>query len=1064
MKPPITQKMLVDWAGPEVLREAESLVSRGLVLEAAYDPPLIKGAVLWNNRSFKTSLKLLSNGMVESQCPCWTNVERGLICSHVIALALTLVKRATDPHRETKYQEEIRRASRLAAIKEEEYVKRLPPETPGAIPARLSITLGKDWMEECRRNLVSLTCEIEYQGKTMAIGETSRDIPFSFGKQDESILFVLEDISEGPARSSLAVTRADFLNVVNLHAGRSLMCRDGRPITVNSTKLTTFFKMDFNGQTGELILTAHTELPFLTSGSSPFYIVAGRNGWVYGADNLWSLQNVLPDPYHPLYEGSVTVARPDMIRFFQNELPAIAKHARVESDIALDLFTIEPATPRFRLRIQGSPASLAAILYALYDDVEIIACKPDPKGHFSIPDPNDLMRYTVRNPESEKKALALLNRTGLTGEAGDSLSHIVGSREVLNFLGTHIPMLRRQGWQIDMEGKIAPYLDSLDSVTPVVHVTESPGHNWFDIAFDFEDGKGQSLSSADIQIAIQKGEFFVKSGNRTLLIDSEAINSMRDIFSDCATEANREPGHFCMPNVYAPFVKASLDALDGVDVEDCPAWRMRAGQSNRTARIEPVPLEQPLDGILRPYQQDGVNWLRFLEAQGFAGLLADEMGLGKTLQTLAWLNLSRTDDQCRGKPALIVCPTSIVENWAEEAARFVPRMKVLTLSGPDRHDKWGDIAKIDIVVTSYALLRRDLDRYLEKEFSVMILDEAQHIKNRSTQNALAAKQIQAHHRLVLTGTPMENSVSDLWSIMDFLMPGYLGSHDSFRQNYELPIAREGIEADAAQTKLRRKLHPFLLRRLKTDVAKDLPPKIQRIAHCELTKDQKLVYNEFLESSRRRIGDMVAQRGFNKCRMEVLTVLMRLRQICCHLGLLDLPGLTPQYPSAKMDLFFELLDEAFDSGHRVLVFSQFVSMLTLLRGELESRGLTYCYLDGATKDRLKIVHQFNSTRSIPLFLISLKAGGTGLNLTGADMVIHFDPWWNPAVEDQATDRAYRIGQKRTVYSVKLITKGTVEEKVLALQKKKKDIIAATIESDEGVMQAMTWEDIQDILDL
>jgi SNF2 family DNA or RNA helicase len=300
--------------------------------------------------------------------------------------------------------------------------------------------------------------------------------------------------------------------------------------------------------------------------------------------------------------------------------------------------------------------------------------------------------------------------------------------------------------------------------------------------------------------------------------------------------------------------------------------------------------------------------------------------------------------------------------------------------------------------------------------------------------------------------------------MDFLMPGYLGSHDTFRHNYELPVSRSGLDADAAQAKLRRKLHPFLLRRLKTEVAKDLPPKIQRVAMCELTMDQKLVYNEFLEASRRRITTMVTQRGFNKCRMEILTILMRLRQACCHLGLLELSGIKPQYPSAKLDLFFELVDEALDSGHRILVFSQFVSMLTIIRKELETRVLAYCYLDGATRERMTVVHEFNSRRDIPLFLISLRAGGTGLNLTGADMVIHFDPWWNPAVEDQATDRAYRIGQKRTVYSVKLITKGTVEEKVLALQNRKKAVISATIESDEGTMQSLTWDDIQAILNL
>ncbi|MCF7849918.1 MAG: DEAD/DEAH box helicase, partial [Kiritimatiellales bacterium] len=477
-----------------------------------------------------------------------------------------------------------------------------------------------------------------------------------------------------------------------------------------------------------------------------------------------------------------------------------------------------------------------------------------------------------------------------------------------------------------------------------------------------------------------------------------------------------------------------------------------------------VELSANLNGTLRSYQKEGVNWLSFLEKRGFCGVLADEMGLGKTIQTLAWLQLNRQHEDARGKPTLIICPTSLVENWAEESAKFTPDLKVLTLHGTDRHEKWEDVENSDIIISSYALMRRDIKKHLEYKYAVVILDEAQHIKNRSTQNAVAAKKLKAEQRLVLTGTPIENSVADLWSIMDFLMPGYLGHHKAFREYYELPIANGGSDGDYAQSKLRRKLHPFLLRRMKKQVAKDLPPKIERIAPCTLTKDQQLVYTQLLEDAKRKISNIVAEQGFNKSRMEILTTLLRLRQTCCHIDLLKMEDVKSEFPSAKMDIFFELLDEALDSKHRVLVFSQFTSMLAILRKELEDRDLQYCYLDGSTKDRQEVVKEFNRNRDIPVFLMSLKAGGTGLNLTGADMVIHFDPWWNPAVEDQATDRAHRIGQKRTVYSVKLITKGTVEEKVLELQRRKKTIIDATLTTDEQVMQKLTWEDVQELLSL
>ena len=550
-----------------------------------------------------------------------------------------------------------------------------------------------------------------------------------------------------------------------------------------------------------------------------------------------------------------------------------------------------------------------------------------------------------------------------------------------------------------------------------------------------------------------------------MLIDRDAVESMRRVFQDCEAREGRAPGRFRLPAIYAPYVQSSLAALDGIDVEEPPDWRRRAALLNRDLRIAPEPLGA-LDPVLRPYQKEGVYWLRFLETSGFAGILADEMGLGKTLQTLAWLRLPRRKEAARGKPALIVGPTSLVENWAREAAQFTPELRCLVMSGSGRHDRWEEILRHDVVITSYALLRRDLDRYRELTFSAAILDEAQHIKNRATQNAVAACQIRAENRLVLTGTPVENSVADLWSILNFLMPGYLGAYDAFKADYEQPIAAGDREGEQAQQRLRRKLKPFLLRRLKRDVARDLPDKIQKTSFSALTPDQERIYTALLEQYRRKIGDLVSARGFERCRMEVLAILLRLRQACCHLELLppEIRGNTPaEAPSAKLDQFLEILDEAIDGGHRMLVFSQFVGMLKLLRRALDARGVAYCYLDGGTQERLAECQRFNLDRAIPVFLISLKAGGTGLNLTGADMVVHFDPWWNPAVEDQATDRAHRIGQKRTVCSIKLITEHTVEEKVLALQQRKQAVIQATVgTTDEAVMQSLTWADVQDLL--
>ncbi len=429
---------------------------------------------------------------------------------------------------------------------------------------------------------------------------------------------------------------------------------------------------------------------------------------------------------------------------------------------------------------------------------------------------------------------------------------------------------------------------------------------------------------------------------------------------------------------------------------------------------------------------------------------------------------TNNEDGRDARPTLVICPTSLVFNWAAEAAKFTPELRVLALSGPDRHADFARVPQSDLVITSYALIRRDAERYRGLEFDTVVLDEAQHIKNRQTQNAVAVKSIRSAHRLVLTGTPLENSVLDLWSLYDFLMPGYLGSAQDFRERYELPITKEKDTASIAR--LAKRVKPFLLRRLKRDVAKDLPAKLEQIAWCELTDEQAAVYKQLLSHTRKEVLEAVGEQGLAKSRMLVLTALLRLRQVCCDLRLLkpadqrgaDESAASATETSGKLQFFGELLDEIVDGGHRVLVFSQFTSMLALLREELAARELDHCYLDGSTKDRGAVVERFQGDEKVPVFLISLKAGGVGLNLTGADTVIHFDPWWNPAVEDQATDRAHRIGQTRVVTNYKLITRGTVEEKILNLQRKKREIIAATLTGEEAFTESLSWDEIQELL--
>ncbi len=1061
-----SQKLLKEWAGEAVFRDARLLYERGAVLDVAFDPPYLEGTLSFGNRSLKTRAKIDKDGTCDNLCPCRDSTERGIICAHVIALGMVMAKRReAEVARQTiKSGEELEKAARVAEVDEDAYLKRMVVASSHPERSEVTLVLDRDWASASQlAREVKLRCLIRKQGAVMPVDQIRRGETVALSKEDDALMFVLEDILEGPVPERFSVRAQDFANLLKLREGRMVHLDDGRHIQVGSTPLSSVLQVDMHRDSGELILALRTELPFMREGDAPVYVVQGKRGWVQGGGHFWPLEHVLPGPFQEIYAGPVRITRDAILRFFDVELPLIEREIVVVTDLHRDLFSVEPETPRFLLEIRGSQASLAATLQADYQGTQMIPGRANGAVAFAHPDPDDILRFTGRNIEAEKAALDRLGRIGFRGVAGDDLTSIVGTREVMNFLGRDWPALRREGWKINLQGPVAEFLEQVDFIAPVVKIAAAES-GFFDVGFQYEDVMGERWSAAEIQRALRMGEAFIERDDRTCLLDAGAISSMQEVFDDCASGDGDEPGTFKMSSIYASYVKSSLDALDGIDVETTPEWLEAARQQNREIKLEHVETHPLLEAKLRPYQQEGLNWLRFLEQGGYAGVLADEMGLGKTLQTLAWLQLERLEAEARDWPALIVCPTSLVDNWALEAARFTPNLRVLTLTGSDRHEKWDAVGAHDLVITSYALLRRDIEQYAELSFSVAILDEAQHIKNKATQNALAAKRLQARQRLVLTGTPIENGVADFWSIMDFLMPGYLGPHEKFRRNYELPISKGDDDAPMAQAKLRRKLSPFVLRRLKRDVATDLPPKIERVAFCGMTADQQGVYRALLESSRRRLTQLVGEQGFNKSRMEVLKTLLRLRQVCCHLDLLKDDQLQPQNPSAKLELFMELLNEAMDGGHRVLVFSQFVSMLSILRAELDRRGAQYCYLDGSTQDRMQVVHQFNTDRRIPVFLISLKAGGTGLNLTGADMVIHYDPWWNPAVEAQATDRAYRIGQKRTVYSVKLITRGTIEEKVLAMQERKQAVIDATLENDEQVMDKLSWEDVQELLEL
>ena len=482
--------------------------------------------------------------------------------------------------------------------------------------------------------------------------------------------------------------------------------------------------------------------------------------------------------------------------------------------------------------------------------------------------------------------------------------------------------------------------------------------------------------------------------------------------------------------------------------------RVQKGKPVKTVR-----LPNALARVVRPYQKHGIAWLYFLRSYRFAGILADDMGLGKTLQTLSVLSMERVVR----RPSIVVCPKTLLYNWKLEAEKFFPDLRVLIYDGTpqERGVLRKGMTRHDLLVVSYSTLKQDGDIFSKStlRFNYAVLDEAQFIKNHATKNAQAVKKLNADFRLALTGTPLENSVSELWSIYDFLMPGFLGSYEHFAKHFHRPIMDAGDRQ--ALEHLRRKVESFMLRRTKAEVLQELPPKIEQVSQCHLSEAQNVLYQQILAKVSGDVFAAVKDKGFQSAQIHILAGLTKLRQACNHPALLTKDKNFRAYESAKLDMCMELVDEVLESGRKVLIFSQFTQMLDIVSAALNDRNIPHAYLSGKTKNRQDVIHTFSNDPKIPVFLISLKAGGTGLNLTAADTVIIFDPWWNPSVENQAIDRTHRIGQTKTVNVYRLLTLGTIEEKIQALKQKKQRLFDAMVGESGDLFQKLTWDDVREL---
>jgi len=636
----------------------------------------------------------------------------------------------------------------------------------------------------------------------------------------------------------------------------------------------------------------------------------------------------------------------------------------------------------------------------------------------------------------------------------------------LDFVTDQLAALRTEGWRIEFDETFRLTPAELGNWYAQI---EPSGNDWFDLRLEVEiDGKRTDLIEILLAAirdrpdllsrttiagatASDKSVFLNLRDGRLLPVPLSRLQPLISILHDLLDES---PHVVRLPRLDAARLADLEDAVD-MNWQGGEALRKLGRRLSEFERVAPIAAPAQFHAQLRPYQEHGVAWLQFLREYELGGILADDMGLGKTVQALAHILIEKQAGRL-DRPALVIAPTSVIPNWKAEAARFTPQLRVHVSHGLKRKGTFDQITESDLVLTTYALLPRDKEALLAREFHLVLLDEAQQIKNAQTLAAKVVAQLHARHRLCLTGTPLENHLGELWSLFHFLMPGLLGDVSAFRRAYRTPIEKHGDEL--RRHSLVRRIRPFLLRRTKEQVATELPAKTEIVLPVELAGRQRDLYETVRASMHERVREEIAARGLAQSQIVVLDALLKLRQVCCDPRLLKLDSAKRVKESAKLEALLEMLREMLAQGRRVLLFSQFTSMLALIEQELSEESIRYVKLTGDTRDREKPVKAFQAGE-VPLFLISLKAGGTGLNLTAADTVIHYDPWWNPAVENQATDRAHRIGQNKPVFVYKLIASGSVEEKIAALQAAKAALAASILGNGTAADAALTADDIR-----
>jgi superfamily II DNA or RNA helicase len=994
----------------QAFKEGKSLFESGLVTDAKAGTTGWEGSVRVGKRLMRVGVTVKSATNIDTRCPCADNQRSGAVCCHAVATGLAAL-------------------APKAAVKAA--VKPVPSAAQPAAAASNSwqILLPLNWRDALRRGRFAATLALSPDEE---ISPADDKLSAWLAKENVAAKSILSLNLDGKRVPAFLESIADHPRLAAGKERLHIQIRSGERLRLAAADL----------ENGQIRLVPDAD-------SGP-WIEIGGSFWHIGEDNVTRIGDgntpaELADSLGKLAQGD-PVEIPTQ-RFF-NQLDAWQEWLTFPHGSWLDQLHFVPAAAAIELSLEGSLQHLEAQLLVRYG-----TAPPVPLGLGKVDGLPRLAgdRCEVRDLLSEERAVAKLARAGFQPQDYSSGRWVLkGESAVLYFLTEALPQLRPQ-WTVTEGERFGHVQKQVTVVSPKIEILGS-GTDWLSFDLSFQTSDGSSIAAAEVRRLLRSGNRSGKSaGGKHLVISDDIAGVIDPLFSEL--DLRQENGHF----------RAS--ALAGELVREIQKKLSKSQGVNESTELLTFEKPATIHAELRPYQALGSRWM-FDRVQRFGGaLLADDMGLGKTVQTIVLIErLFQIESEDSGV-VMVVATASLLGNWRAEFGRFAPGRSVRILHGTSRDAERERVRPGEVVLTSYGTLARDLAWHLKRDYRAVVVDEASLMRNPDTDHAKAIAKLKASRRIALTGTPIENGVRDLWAIFRFIQPGWLGGREEFKDRYETPLA-SGETAAGVIERLRLKTSPFLLRRTKEQVAPELPSKLFIDEFCDLSPDQQAVYKELLVEGRKRV-DAIADSG-NKgaARMQMLTALLRLRQTCCDLALLGnerFNQLLVARRSAKLQRLLELIEEAVNGNHRMLIFSQFQTQLREIEKCIHERGWDSMRLDGQTRNRQQLVDKFQQADGPPVFLISLKAGGYGLNLTAADTVVHFDPWWNPAAEAQATDRAHRIGQTRPVTVYRLLTRGTVEEKVVRLQAKKREL-ANAIDDENGVGDAAGWsmDDLKSVI--